>query len=80
MKAEKVIAQLEKSIVTLKKLEGEDVSGYALVISPSPDTPIIEYLALASSEDEQTFFQFLANKFKNVKEQNQFGGTTKRVY
>lgn len=80
MKAEKVISQLEKSIAVLKKLEGEEVSGYALIIPPTAETAPIEYLALASSEDEQSFFQFLANKFKSTKEQSQFGGTKRTVY
>ena len=76
IKTEKVVALLRRQIEKLEKLSGEELGGYAIIISPDqPEVPL-EVLLLDNYSDERSFLELVKGKLVTAKimtEKDQFG-------
>lgn len=70
--SESLVILLEKQLVLLRKLEGEKLGGFAVIVPPEGEA--IVHLVVSSDGDEKSFYSTLAGKMVNAKEQSQFGG------
>lgn len=72
IKAEKIVEILEAQLTRLRKLEGEDLAGFAIIVPPEGDP--IDLLVMESPTDTKSFFMRLRDRMVGSAEQNQYGG------
>ncbi len=60
MKVEAVLAELEVLKRLLLKLEGEEISGFALIIPPNGIAT--KYVSIDSDADEKTFYKSISER------------------
>ena len=76
IQADKVVALLKRQIEKLEKLAGEELGGYAIIISPDQPEAPLEVLLLDNYSDERSFLELVRGKLVTAKiltEKEQFG-------
>ncbi len=72
IKPERIIAILEKNVALMKALNDQQISGFAIIMSP--DAEPIEFVTIGSQSDQRSFYEYLTNKLKGSVETSQYGG------
>ena len=73
MKSESLIALLQAEVKRLKKLRGEEVSGFFFILPPERETPISQSF-VGVETNQAAYYQYLAEKLREAQKSGDQGG------
>ena len=74
MKSESLIFLLQSEVKRLKKLKGEEVSGFFFILPPETETPISQSF-VGIETNRAAYYQYLGEKLREAQKSGDQGGS-----
>ena len=74
MKSESLIALLQAEVKRLKKLKGEEVSGFFFIMPPETENPICQSF-VGIETNRAAYYQYLGEKLREAQKSGDQGGS-----